>query len=553
VAHDQRDLDRARRLFEALNESATAMIEAPTEDAAVTVMAESLRSLGFLTTCYRVADDRYVLTHNTVSGPLLRRVRGLTGLTPEGFEIRKTQVRLLDEVVGERTALFSSTEDVMREVLGSALGGLAGTVIGVLQISRLIALPILVEGVVARIVVVLSNDLSEGDRPAMQAFATHLSAVLRTVHLRRAMERSLTDLAETQEQLLQAQRLDAIGRLAGGVAHDLNNVLTPVMLTAEAALLHGMATRDDLEVIYEGAQRAAETTRRLLTFARRRRVALEPIDARDLVAEVVKLIEPMTSERIVVRVEQTLGPAPITGDRTQLVQVVLNLAINALDAIPDSGTLRLRVTEDEVRRHPETERLRVVAIQCIDDGVGMSPSEVDRAFDPFFTTKRAGTGLGLSVAHGIIDLHGGWIELTSEPGAGTTASVRLPRRAAQAPPARAKPPIPPAEGRILVVEDRDDVATVVMRQLHAAGYSCLRARTLAEGRARLGGADAIVCDVGLPDGSGWSMSECGRPILFVTGHTMEAPPGVAVLHKPFHGDELLEALAAVRRQEPAGD
>ena len=234
-------------------------------------------------------------------------------------------------------------------------------------------------------------------------------------------QRNATVRAELEQRLAQAQRLESIGQLAGGVAHDFNNLLSVILTCvgfAQRELPEESPVREDVEEIGRAADRAAALTRQLLMFSRREVVKPEVLDAGALVRDLERLLNRTLSERIALRI--SIGPdiAPVLADRAQLEQVLINLAVNARDAMPEGGTLAIGVNADDGG----------VRITVADDGVGMAPEVVDRAFEPFFTTKEegAGTGLGLATVHGIVTDSGGTVEIDSTPGQGTVVRIWLP-------------------------------------------------------------------------------------------------------------------------------
>ena len=238
------------------------------------------------------------------------------------------------------------------------------------------------------------------------------------------------ELRKNQQQLIQAAKLAAVGKLAAGVAHEINNPLMIMLGNCELALRDGPPDRvaKRLNIIKGEATRAGKITRDLLNFARHREPRREPVAVGALVARAVELLDTkLTRNRVKVRTALPPDMPSILGDADQLTQVLLNLAGNAVDAMPDGGEL---VFEAELRAETDA-----VVIRIIDTGVGMTPEQVLRIFEPFYTTKPEGqgTGLGMSVSLGIVKSHGGLLDVSSEPGRGTTMTVQLPLKAVPAP------------------------------------------------------------------------------------------------------------------------
>jgi signal transduction histidine kinase len=250
--------------------------------------------------------------------------------------------------------------------------------------------------------------------------------------------------AALEAQLHQAQRLDGLGRLAGGVAHDFNNLLA-VIISYAALVAEGLPDDDrraDVEQILEAVERASALTRQLLTFGRRDVVQPEALDLDEVVADTKRLLRRTLGEHIDLRVDGAASLPPVRADRSQLEQVLLNLAVNARDAMPDGGAITLRTSAS-----PGDDR---VHLTVTDTGCGMEPQVADRAFEPFFTTKPAGagSGLGLATVYGIVTRSGGRIELTTAPGAGAASTSRCPlRRAAPRPRPSSRRPRRPGAAR----------------------------------------------------------------------------------------------------------
>ena len=379
--------------------------------------------------------------------------------------------------------------------------------------------------------------------------------------------RDVTDERALEAQLAQTQKLDAVGQLAGGVAHDFNNLL--LVIRAHAELLAGTASTaapaDELVQIDQAVQRGAELTDQLLAFSRRSEARPELVDVVEVLDRLAGLLQrtlPSTI-RIEVQVDPPVGRAIVNA--AQLEQALLNLALNARDAMPDGGVLRIRtgdVSSDESQAAPSEPPVPPrLMIEVEDNGTGMAPQVAQRAFEPFFTTKGRGqgTGLGLSLVHGVVSQAGGAVEVDSEPGRGTRIRVLL-RRGEALPVAAPEPSAPeatgPGAGTILLVEDDAPVRRAMRRLLKHGGYEVLEAGDGAEALELLGALvpapDLVVTDVLMPrlDGPGLAdrMKSDGRttPVLFVTGHTdartRQSLADRPTLRKPFSRDALLAAV-----------
>ncbi|OGK79675.1 MAG: hypothetical protein A2X52_04825 [Candidatus Rokubacteria bacterium GWC2_70_16] len=370
-------------------------------------------------------------------------------------------------------------------------------------------------------------------------------------------------LRESTEQLRQAQKMEAMGRLAGGIAHDFNNLLTVILGRAELLLarLGGEETlARDVTLMKKTAERAAALTRQLLAFSRQQMLQPKIIDLRAIVAETAAMLRPLIGEHIELHLEAAPHPCPVMADPGQLEQVLMNLALNARDAMPGGGQLTIETAavelgEEYARRHLAIAPGPYVMLAVSDTGTGMDAETRARIFEPFFTTKEQGkgTGLGLATVYGIVKQSGGSIWVYSEPGHGTSFKVYLPRVPAGAKAAGADEPRPASGGgseTVLLVEDEEEVRTLAREILETAGYAVLEARDgrqatdLAERHS--GPIHLLVSDVVMPGMSGADLVECLRPLhpelrlLFMSGYTDAAlanhaalPPGAAFMEKPF--------------------
>jgi len=371
-------------------------------------------------------------------------------------------------------------------------------------------------------------------------------------------QRSQERLHSAEEQLRQSQKMEAIGQLAGGVAHDFNNLLLAIRGYSDLALedVGDTRARDDILRIQDATVRASELTRRLLAFSRKQVLRPTVFDLNDSVCDVVPILRRLIGEHI--EIVTALEPAGIhvLADETQIEQVLLNLAVNARDAMPDGGTLTIETCGGDAPPGATPGRYAVVAVR--DTGHGMDAETRSHVFEPFFTTKEEGkgTGLGLATVYGIVTQSGGIVTVDSEPGRGTEFTVSLP---AVAPGAKLDQPDPgdAVEGGIetvLVVEDDEDVADLLLRVLEERGYRVLVAGDAAEAfeavRTHGGSIDLLVTDVGLPGMNGPRLAAALRaenphlPILYISGYAWETfriegvDPDEPFLRKPFSSDDL---------------
>ena len=373
-----------------------------------------------------------------------------------------------------------------------------------------------------------------------------------------------------ESQLRQSQRMEAVGQLAGGVAHDFNNLLA-IIISFSGFLRDDLADTphaDDVDQVLKAARRASELTRQLLVFSRRDDVEPELIDPGALLSDLQVILERTLGETIHLGVA-TANVAPVLCDAGEFEQVIMNLAVNARDAMPDGGRLGVRVYEVvDGQRTPasiaETADAWVV-LEVADNGCGMPPEVAARACEPFFTTKEVGkgTGLGLSTVYGIAHRWGGEVVISTAPGTGTTVSVWLPAESANADPVRSATALPAAapmtrSGTVLVVEDEAGVRAAARRILERAGYDVREAPTartvLDHARTMTDGVDAVVTDVVMPEGvSGHQLVDELRamrrrlPVVMMSGYSAEARPrvdedGLRWVTKPFSDDTLVRAV-----------
>jgi two-component system cell cycle sensor histidine kinase/response regulator CckA len=389
-----------------------------------------------------------------------------------------------------------------------------------------------------------------------------------------ALFTDLTERKALEEQLRQSQKMEAIGTLAGGVAHDFNNILT--VITSYSSMLlaspdRNDADRADLEEIATAANRASALTRQLLTFTRKAIVRPRPIE----VGEVVHGMESMLRRLLKSNIDfaTTLSPDSccVTADPSQIEQIVMNLVVNASDAMPQGGSLvvettRVELDETYAHVHAGVGSGPYVMLAVSDTGIGMDTATQAKIFEPFFTTKEPGrgTGLGLATVYGIVKQIGGFVWVYSEPSHGAAFKVYLPREAEAGPliEQTAAPALSNRQGTILLVEDDEAVRHAVGRMLEKIGYHILEARNGEDGllvsKAHQGHIDVLVTDLMMPGMDGRALATAlsvSRPemrIVFTSGYTDDAvlrrglvDSAHAFVQKPFTGEQLANTIAAL--------
>jgi PAS domain S-box-containing protein len=408
--------------------------------------------------------------------------------------------------------------------------------------------------------------------------------ILATVAVRDISERAESEREKAlQEQLAQARKLESVGQLAGGIAHDFNNILGVILNYAEFVgddLDPDSQAAKDIAEIRRAAERAAALTRQLLIFSRREVVKTELLYLRDVISELENLLHRALGERV--ELETHFGDrCPVEADPGQIEQVLVNLAVNARDAMPDGGRLvieidRVELDEEYTDLHPDTAPGSYVRLKVSDTGVGMDAATIERAFEPFFTTKGKGegTGLGLATVYGIVTGAGGRVDIYSEPGMGTTVKIHLP--ASSAMPDEGEAPVesrPTGKGEVvLVVEDEPDVRRMAERILSKGGYSVLSTSggeeallLFQEDGQRV---DLLLTDVIMPGMLGTELVKRissirpGLGVIFMSGYSHEvlAPEALAdqtnaaFIEKPFNAGELLRTVRGLldTQEERAG-
>ena len=398
---------------------------------------------------------------------------------------------------------------------------------------------------------------------------------------RRRQDRRLQD--RTQERLAQAQRLESLGQLAGGVAHDFNNLLAVILNYAAFAGEELAAAsesdwagrcgsaRDDLAQISRAGEQAASLTRQLLAFARREVVQPQVLDLDTVITGVEDMLHRTLGEHVELVTSLAGDLHPVLADPGQLEQVLVNLAVNARDAMPGGGTLsidtsNITVDADSIAGGAESPLGQQVRLRVSDTGTGMSPEVIEHAFEPFFTTKTdgGGTGLGLATVYGILKQADGHIRIYSEPGGGTTFSITLPvtSQAAALQTREVTYERTPRGETVLVVEDEAALREVTRRILARNGYQVITAATGPEAldiaRGHQGEIHLLVTDVVMPHMLGKEVAEQvlmikpGAEVLYMSGYARPVlasqgrlEPGVALVEKPFSEAELLAKAGKV--------
>jgi PAS domain S-box-containing protein len=388
------------------------------------------------------------------------------------------------------------------------------------------------------------------------------------------VNRDITARKQLEEQFRQAQKMEAVGRLSGGVAHDFNNLLSVIMGYAEfqqESLQPGDTLRTSADEILKAAKKAASLTRQLLAFSRQQVLDPKVIDLNNAVADMEKLLRRLIGEDIELRTSLSQSLGRVKADQSQLEQVIMNLAVNARDAMPEGGKLSISTENfamDElfVRRYPyPVQPGPYVLLSVTDTGIGMDSETKSRAFEPFFTTKEKGkgTGLGLATVYGVVKQSGGYIEIESSPGAGTTFKIYLPRVDEEV---EAPTRLSGGAGRIaigkeviLLVEDEESLRRLTRASLEASGYKVLDAKdgldALEISNQHDGAIDLLLTDVVMPGMGGRALARelvqrrSEMRVVYMSGYTGQAVgsqgpvgPGSHFVAKPFTREVLISKI-----------
>jgi PAS domain S-box-containing protein len=568
---------RSERLLACLNAAALAMSRAQDPESIFATAGEELARVGLGSMVF-LADPggcAVRLAYSSHDPATVQAMEGLLGGPAREFAFDIDGAELIRRVMRERRAILLEAEEAFRQALPAHLKPRAAAMARALDTRWSIQAPLIVQEEVIGMLVVHSGDLGEQDVPAIAAFANQIAASWQKARLMQDLERSLRELQRAQGELIQAQKMEAIGRLAGGIAHDFNNLLTAIGGYTQL-LLDRFPGPDpvhaDLEEIKKATGRAGALTRQLLAFSRKQVLQPRELDLNGIILNMEKMLRRLLGEHIELATSLAPGLGRIKADPLQLEQVIMNLAINGADAMPRGGRLILETENVELEPglEPAAMELRpgsYVLLAVSDNGVGMDSEIQGRLFEPFFTTKPPGkgTGLGLSTVYGIVAQSGGYIQVYSRPGCGSCFMVYLPRVADASSPAA--PPAPSLSLRggesVLLVEDEPAARDLMRRALSACGYAVLEADraeaalALADGHAAP--VQLVICDAVLQGEAGakalaslLASKQPGMRFLFVSGYTAGAlrqggmlPEGARFLQRPFSPERLARVVREI--------
>jgi two-component system cell cycle sensor histidine kinase/response regulator CckA len=577
VYTDISERKRAERLLQALNEAALAVEQALTQEQVFSAVEQEFKKLGFACAILLTDLDRTHLwpKHHSYETTAVKATEKLLRVKAGEWSIPIEAVDVFRQVVWEGKTVLVEGDDSLRQVLPKPLQRFTRKIVKILQVSKSIVAPLFVEDEVIGVLSVQSEDLTTDDIPAITAFAHQVSAAWRKAKLLQDLEASLDELKRTQAQFLQAQKMEAVGRLAGGVAHDFNNTLTVIHLSLQflKRQLHGEDPLwEYVQQIEEASDRAGNLTKQLLSFSRREIVQPRVVNLNQVVVDLSRMLQRLIGEDIELVTHFTDGLWPVCLDPTQIDQALINLVVNARDAMPNGGRLTIEtanvlIDQASVASGVDVQPGEYARLAISDTGVGIDAKAQEHIFEPFFTTKEReqGTGLGLSTVFGIVKQNNGDITVHSAVGQGATFTLYLPRsRETEHVPGLQIKPVGHFQGTetILVVEDEIAVRNLAARVLRVHGYQDLTAGSGSEAlrisQAHEEPIHLLLTDMVMPGMSGQDLATALQParsdmrVLFMSGHShdMIAHHGmldgqVFLLSKPFTMETLTQKVREV--------
>ena len=575
IYRDVTERKRKERLFQALNQVAVAMQGALTHRQIIDAVAGEFDRLGYKWTILLLENGGDVLRveHLSFETKLIKAVERLWGLKAKDVRVPVDCVEEGVAVIGKReTRYVEDSTELMGAVMPAAVKSLAGRVVKTLGVTRSIGAPLMEEGRVIGLFGVHSSSLTPEDVPAITAFANQLSAAWQKVSLIDKLEKNITELQQTQAQLIQAQKMEAVGRLAGGIAHDFNNLLTVIRGYGELLLNDcdlESSVRETVEEIRKAGEQASELTGHLLAFSRKQMFRPRIVNINDTIRGMEKILQRLIGEDVELETKLESNLAPIRVDPHQIEQVIMNLAVNARDAMPEGGSLLLETANiylgsDFVAKHPEVDPGRYVLLAMTDTGAGIRKEILTKIFEPFFTTKERGrgTGLGLSTVYGIVKQSLGYIYADNVSDGGACFSLYFPSsQGAELPALTVEDSSPELKGteKILLVEDEDTVRSLTETILQRSGYEVVSAsnaeQALSLSTTEMEQVRILLTDVIMPGMNGRALAKSLQEdipdlkVLFLSGYAADITgselsgdqPG-EFLQKPFSRIDLLRKL-----------
>jgi signal transduction histidine kinase/ActR/RegA family two-component response regulator len=554
--------------------------KALTQDQVFAAVGEELKRIGI--TCMILPTDeqqeRLYTKHVSLDAKLLQAAEKLAGVGRVGFSFAIDDVDVYRQVVRERETVFvEDTEEVMRQLLPSRAKGFARQIVRMTNYRQAIVAPLIVSDEVIGVLSVHSDKITAAHKPTITAFAHQIAATWHKTRLMQDLEKSLAELQQTQSQLIQAQKMEAVGRLSGGIAHDFNNLLTVIQVNTQ--LLERQLRPEDplwehVQQIRESGERATRLTKQLLSFSRREIIQPQVLDLNRSIRSLGRVLQRIVSENVALTLSLADNLWPVKMDPARIEQMLINLAANARDAMPKGGHLFVETANLELDATSAAEYLdlqpgQFVLLTVSDTGMGMEEETLAHVFEPFFTTKERGegTGLGLPTVYGIVKQGGGEVQIDSKVGGGTTFKIYLPKaEKSELPKAKAQRIMPISDARgtetILVVEDVAAVQELAVQILRTHGYTVLAAMNGHEAlqicKDYEGSIHLLLTDVVMPEMNGKELFEKLRPkhtnmrVLYMSGYGSNViaqhgvpEEGAGILAKPFTLENLTQKIRAV--------
>jgi two-component system cell cycle sensor histidine kinase/response regulator CckA len=575
IYRDVTERKKKERLYEAINRIALAMQGALTHRQVIDAVALEFEHLGYRWSILLLEKGRDVLRveHLSFETELIKAVERLWGLEARDVRVPIDCAEEVSAVIekGETRFVEDSTE-LVRAMVPEGIKNLAGRLVRTLGVTRTIGAPLMEEGRVIGLFGVHSKALTPQDVPAITAFANQLSAAWQKISLIGKLEKNIGELQQTQAQLIQAQKMEAVGRLAGGIAHDFNNLLTVIrgyseLLLSEYDLVSSV--RETVEEIRKAGEQASQLTGHLLAFSRKQMFRPRIVNINDTIRGMEKILQRLIGEDV--ELETSLEPdlASIRIDPHRIQQVIMNLAVNARDAMPEGGRLRLETANtclgpDFVSWHPEVEAGSYALLAITDTGSGIAEDILPQIFEPFFTTKDRGrgTGLGLSTVYGIVKQSLGYIYAENVPHGGARFTLYFPTSEGEAlsvSEADEAPQDLAGTEKILLVEDQETVRHLTESILQRSGYRVVCAsdaeKALNLTPEVLKEIHVLITDVVMPGMNGRALARKLKgdfpdlKVLFLSGYAAEVTGAELdgdqlgeLLQKPFSRIDLLRRL-----------
>ena len=575
IYRDVSERKRKERLFQALNQVGLAMQGALTHRQIIDAVAHEFDRLGYKWTILLLDEGGDVLRveHLSFESKLIKAVERLWGLEAKDVRMPIDRVEEGIAVIEKReTRYVEDSTELMRALMPAAVRNLAARVVKTLGVTRSIGAPLMEEGRVIGLFGVHSTALSAEDVPAITAFANQLSAAWQKVSLIGKLEQNIGELQQTQAQLIQAQKMEAVGRLAGGIAHDFNNLLTVIRGYSELLLNEydlDSSVKETVGEIRKAGEQASQLTGHLLAFSRKQMFRPRIVNINDTIRGMEKILQRLIGEDVELQTSLQPDLDSIRIDPHQIEQVIMNLAVNARDAMPEGGRLLLETANtylgpDFVSRHPEVDGGSYVLLAMTDTGSGIEAGILPQIFEPFFTTKERGrgTGLGLSTVYGIVKQSLGYIYAVNTPERGARFTLYFPPSEGEELPS---PGVEDSQAdlsgteKILLVEDEETVRRLTESILQRDGYQVVCAsnaeQALDLSRRELEETKVLITDVVMPGMNGRALARQLKDdfpemkVLFLSGYAKDVTGAELsgdqlgeILQKPFSRIDLLRKL-----------